>query len=98
MVVYASFGAWPAISHTGELAFVAATDKGASDGVFLMDAAGKVRRVVTPGDALMDGGKLTSLGLYPTVAIASDGAVSLLGIVDRDGEEPNAVLRYGLAP
>ena len=27
--VYASFGAWPAMSHTGELAFVAATDQGA---------------------------------------------------------------------
>ena len=46
----------------------------------------------------MDGGKLTSLGLYPTVAVASDGSVSLLGIVERDGEEANAVLRYGLAP
>jgi hypothetical protein len=97
--VYASFGAWPAMSHTGELAFVAATDQGpAFDGVFLMNAAGKVTRVVAPGDPLMDGGKLTSLGLYPTVAVASDGSVSLLGIVERDGEEANAVLRYGLAP
>ena len=97
--VYASFGAWPAMSHTGELAFVAATDQGqAFDGVFLMNAAGKVTRVVAPGDPLMDGGKLTSLGLYPTVSVASDGSVSLLGIVERDGEEANAVLRYGLAP
>ena len=97
--VYASFGAWPAMSHTGELAFVAATDKGQTfDGVFLMNAAGKVTRVVAPGDPLLDGGKLTSLGLYPTVAVASDGSVSLLGIVERDGEEANAVLRYGLAP
>jgi hypothetical protein len=55
-------------------------------------------RVVAPVDPLMDGGKLTSLGLYPTVAVASDGSVSLLGIVERDGEEANAVLRYGLAP
>ena len=46
----------------------------------------------------LDGGKLNSLGLYPTVAIASDGAVGLLGIVTRDGEELYAVLRYGLAP
>jgi hypothetical protein len=97
--VYASFGAWPAMSHTGELAFVAATDQGqAFDGVFLVNTAGKVMRVVAPGDPLMDGGKLTSLGLYPTVAVASDGSVSLLGIVERDGEEANAVLRYGLAP
>lgn len=97
--VYASFGAWPAMSHTGELAFVAATDQGrAFDGVFLMNGAGKVARVATPGDLLMDGGKLTSLGLYPTVAVASDGSVSFLGIVERDGEEANAVLRYGLAP
>jgi hypothetical protein len=97
--VYASFGAWPAMSHTGELAFVAATDQGpAFDGVFLKNAAGKVARVVAPGDPLMNGGKLTSLGLYPTVAVASDGSVSLLGMVERDGEEANAVLRYGLAP
>jgi len=97
--VYASFGAWPAMSHTGELAFVAATDRGQTfDGVFLMNAAGKVTRVVAPGDPLMDGGKLTSLGLYPTVAVASDGSVSLLGVVEHDGEEANAVLRYGLAP
>jgi hypothetical protein len=97
--VYASFGAWPAMSHTGEVAFVAATDRGQTfDGVFLMDAAGKVTRVVAPGDPLMDGGKLTSLGLFPTVAVASDGSVSLVGIVERDGEEANAVLRYGLAP
>jgi len=97
--VYASFGAWPAMSHSGELAFVAATDRGQTfDGVFLMNAAGKVTRVVAPGDPLMDGGKLTSLGLYPTVAVASDGSVSLLGVVEHDGEEANAVLRYGLAP
>ena len=97
--VYTSFGAWPVMSHTGELAFVAATDQGSAfDGVFLMNAAGKVTRVVAPGDPLLDGGKLTSLGLYPTVAVASDGSVSLLGIVERDGEEANAVLRYGLAP
>jgi hypothetical protein len=97
--VYASFGAWPAMSHTGELAFIAATDRAQTfDGVFLMNAAGKVTRVVAPGDPLMDGGNLTSLGLYPTVAVASDGSVSLLGIVERDGEEANAVLRYGLAP
>ena len=97
--LYSSFGAWPAMSHSGELAFVAATDQApAFDGVFLANAAGQVTRVVRPGDPLMDGGKLTSLGLYPTVAVASDGSVSLLGIVERDGEEANAVLRYGLAP
>jgi hypothetical protein len=97
--VYASFGPWPAMSHTGELAFVAATDQGqAFDGVFLLNAAGKVTRVVALGDPLMDGGKLMSLGFYPTVSVASDGSVSLLGIVERDGEEANAVLRYGLAP
>ena len=96
---YASFGAWPAMSHTGELAFVAATDQGqAFDGVFLMNADRKVTRVVAPGDSLMDGGKLASFGFYPTVAVASDGSVSLLGIVERNGEEANAVLRYGLAP
>jgi hypothetical protein len=96
---YASFGAWPAMSHSGQLAFVAATDQGhAFDGVFLMNVADKVTRVVTPGHPLMDGGKLTSLGLYPTVAVASDGSVSLLGIVERDGEMVDAVLRYGLAP
>jgi hypothetical protein len=97
--VYASFGPWPAMSHTGELAFVAATDQGqAFDGVFLLSATGKVTRVVALGDPLMDGGKLRSLGFYPTVSVASDGSVSLLGIVERDGEEANAVLRYGLAP
>jgi hypothetical protein len=97
--VYASFGAWPAMSHAGELAFVAATDQGqAFDGVFVMNAAGKVTRVAAPGDPLMDGGKLLSLGLYPTVSVASDGSVSFLGVVERDGEEANAVLRYGFAP
>jgi hypothetical protein len=97
--VYASFGAWPAMSHTGELAFVAATDQGAAfDGIFLMNAAGKVTRALAPGAPLMDGGKLTSLGLYPTVAVASDGSVSFLGIIERDGEGSDAVLRYGVAP
>jgi hypothetical protein len=97
--VYASFGGWPAMSHSGAVAFVAATEQGPpSEGVFLMNADRKVTRVLGPGDSLMDGGKLSSLGLYPTVAIASDGSVSLLGIVEHDGEEINAVLRYGLAP
>jgi hypothetical protein len=96
---YSSFGAWPAMSHTGELAFVAATDQGpASDGIFRMNADGKMTRVLTRGEPLLDGGKLSSFGLYPTVTVASDGSVSLLGIVERDGEEANAVLRYGLAP
>src|SRR5215468_7262219 len=96
---YASFGAWPAMSHTGELAFVAATDQGpAFDGIFLMKADGRVTRVLTRGEPLMDGGKLASLGYYPTVAVGSDGSVSLLGIVERNGEEANAVLRYGLGP
>jgi hypothetical protein len=94
--VYASFGAWPAMSHTGELAFVAATDKGQTfDGVFLMNAAGKVTRVVAPGDPLLDGGKLTSLGLYPTVAVASDGSVSLLGIVERDETTSGQLMSIG---
>jgi hypothetical protein len=97
--VYASFGAWPAMSHNGAMAFVAAIDDGpVADGVFLMNADGKMTRVFASGEPLMDGGKLTALGLYPTVAIASDGSVSLLGIVERDGEGANAVLRYGLAP
>jgi len=97
--VYASFGAWPAMSHTGAVAFVAGTDRGtATDGVFLLNANGNMARILAPGDPLMDGGKLTSLGLYPTIAVASDGSVSFLGIVERDGEETNAVLRYGLAP
>ena len=97
--VYASFGAWPAMSHTGDLAFVAAIDSGpVADGVFLMTGDGKTTRILASGEPLMDGGKLASLGLYPTVAIASDGSVSLLGIVERNGEDTNAVLRYGLAP
>jgi hypothetical protein len=96
---YASFGAWPAMSHDGQLAFVAATDQGhAFDGVFLMSKAGTVRRVVAAGDPLIDGGKLASFGLYPTVAVASDGSVSFLGFVERDGEQLDAVLRLGLAP
>jgi hypothetical protein len=97
--VYASFGAWPAMSPTGAVAFVASIDKGpVADGVFLMSADGKATRILASGEPLMDGGKLSSLGLYPTVALASDGSVSLLGIVERDGEDTNAVLRYGLAP
>jgi hypothetical protein len=87
------------MSHTGAVAFIAATDKlPASDGVFLLNADGNMTRILAPGETLMDGGKLTSLGLYPTVAVASDGSVSFLGIVEHDGEETNAVLRYGLAP
>jgi hypothetical protein len=97
--VYAAFGAWPTMSHSGEVAFIAATEHGPGfDGVFLMNSAGKVTRIIALGAPLMDGGKLTSLGLYPTVAVASDGSVSFLGIVERDGEEADAVLRYGLAP
>ncbi|GEP60453.1 hypothetical protein RSO01_76190 [Reyranella soli] len=97
--VYSSFGAWPAMSHTGAVAFVAGTEKGpVADGVFLMTADGKVARVLSSGEPLMDGGKFSSFGLYPTVAIASDDSVSLLGLVERDGEQSNAVLRYGLAP
>jgi hypothetical protein len=97
--VYSSFGAWPAMSHTGAVAFVAATEKGpVADGVFLMTADGKMARILSSGEPLMDGGKLSSFGLYPTVAIASDDSVSLLGLVERDGEQSNAVLRYGLAP
>jgi hypothetical protein len=95
---YAAFGVWPAMSHDGKLAFVGATEHAQGfDGVFVLDA-GQVTRIVKPGDPLMDGGKLSSLGLYPTVAIASDGSVSLLGIVERDDEQFYAVLRYGLAP
>ena len=86
--VYSSFGAWPAMSHTGAVAFVAATEKGpVADGVFLMTADGKMARILSSGEPLMDGGKLSSFGLYPTVAIASDDSVSLLGLVERDGEE-----------
>jgi hypothetical protein len=97
--VYASFSAWPAMSHTGAVAFVASIEKAPiGDGVFLMTADGKPARILSSGEPLMDGGKLSSFGLYPTVAIASDNSVSLLGLVERDGEQSNAVLRYGLAP
>jgi hypothetical protein len=97
--VFSSFGAWPAMSHTGAVAFVAAIEKGpVADGVFLMTADAKMTRILSSGEPLMDGGKFSSFGLYPTVAIASDDSVSLLGLVERDGEQSNAVLRYGLAP
>jgi hypothetical protein len=97
--VYASFGAWPAMSHTGAIAFVASIDNGpVSDGIFLINGDGKATRILASGEPLMDGGKLASFGLYPTVAVASDGSISLLGIVERGGEDTNAVLRYGPAP
>ena len=87
------------MSHTGAVAFVASIEKApVGDGVFLMTADGKPARILASGEPLMDGGKLSSFGLYPTVAIASDNSVSLLGLVERDGEQRNAVLRYGLAP
>jgi hypothetical protein len=90
---FSAFAAWPVLSQTGTIAFIAAVDGGPNSmGLFLSESEG-LRRIAAVGEALPDGSRLTALPLYPTLAISQQGAVTFAATTARDGA-PNQVLLY----
>jgi hypothetical protein len=92
---YAAFVSWPAMSNDGAIAFIASLD-GGPDGlaVYLAGAEG-MKRVAAIGDELPGGGRIVAFPLYPTLAIAPNGAVTFAAIVERDGARDDTLLYYG---
>lgn len=92
---FSAFAAWPALSGSGAVAFIAAIDGGPNSmGLFLADSAG-LRRIAAVGDSLPDGSRVTGLPLYPTLAISPSDAVTFAATTERDGGRSQALLYYG---
>ena len=92
---FSAFAAWPALSGSGALAFIAAIDGGPNSmGLFLADSAG-VRRIAAVGDSLPDGSRITGLPLYPTLAISPSDAVTFAATTEREGGRSQALFYYG---
>lgn len=92
---FSAFAAWPALSGSGMVAFIAAIDGGPNPmGLFLADSAG-LRRIAAVGEPLPDGSRMTGLPLYPTLAISSSDAVTFAATTERDGGRSEAILYYG---
>jgi hypothetical protein len=92
---FSAFAAWPALSGSGAVAFIAAIDGGPNSmGLFLADSAG-LRRIAAVGDSLSDGSRITGLPLYPTLAISPNDAVTFAATTERDGGRSQALLYYG---
>jgi hypothetical protein len=54
-----------------------------------------VKRVAAIGDELQGGDRIVAFPLYPTLAIAPNGAVTFAAIVERDGARSDTLLYYG---
>ena len=92
---FSAFAAWPVLSQTGAVAFIAAVDGGPNSmGLFLFEGEG-LRRIAAVGEVLPDGSRLTALPLYPTLAISQQGALTFAGTTERDGALNQALLYYG---
>jgi hypothetical protein len=92
---FSAFAAWPALSQTGAVAFIASIDGGPNSvGLFLADSAG-MRRIAAVGETLPDGSRLTALPLYPTLAIGPKDAVTFSGTTERDGGRSQTLIYYG---
>jgi len=92
---FSAFAAWPALSGSGAVAFIAAIDGGPNSmGFFLADSAG-LRRIAAVGDSLPDGSRITGLPLYPTLAISPSGGVTFAATTERDGGRNQELLYYG---
>jgi hypothetical protein len=92
---FSAFAAWPALSGSGAVAFIAAIDGGPNPmGLFLADSAG-LRRIAAVGESLPDGSRMTGLPLYPTLAISSSDAVTFAATTERDGGRSEAIVYYG---
>ena len=92
---YAAFASWPAMGNDGAVAFLASLD-GGPDGLAVYRAGAEgVRRVAAIGDALPGGGRIAAFPLYPSLAIAPDGAVTFAAIAERDGARADTLLFYG---
>jgi hypothetical protein len=92
---FSAFAAWPALSGSGAVAFIAAIDGGPNSmGVFLADSAG-LRRIAAVGDSLPDGSRITGLPLYPTLAISASDAVTFAATTEHDGGRNQVLFYYG---
>jgi hypothetical protein len=93
---YAAFISWPAMSNDGTIAFMASIDGGPDGLAVYLAGANATKRVAAIGDALpAGGGRIVAFPLYPTLAIAPNGAVTFAAIVERDGARRDTLIYYG---
>ncbi|HEV8586265.1 MAG TPA: choice-of-anchor tandem repeat NxxGxxAF-containing protein [Methylomirabilota bacterium] len=88
---FSHFGPWPALAGDGAVAFTASIDHGTAPlGIFVATPAG-IARVVAVGDALAEGHRLMSFGLYPIVSVAANGALTFSTAPTATGEGVAAI-------
>lgn len=92
---YAAFVSWPAMGNDGAVAFLASLDGGPDGLAIYLAGADGVKRVAAIGDALPGGGRIVAFPLFPSLAVAPDGAVTFTAIAKRDGARADTLLFYG---
>ena len=89
--IFSTFGAWPALSSGGTVAFTGSVDPGPPPtGVYVSSETG-VKMVAGIGDLLPGGRKLESFGLYPTVTMGPGGHVTFTTAPTATGEGDEAI-------
>ncbi len=89
--IFSTFGAWPALSSSGTVAFTGSVDPGPPPtGIYVSSQTG-VKMVAGIGDRLPGGRKLESFGLYPTVTMGPGGHVTFTTAPTATGEGEEAI-------
>ncbi|HYB44673.1 MAG TPA: choice-of-anchor tandem repeat NxxGxxAF-containing protein [Candidatus Methylomirabilis sp.] len=95
---FSSFGLWPALSASGDVAFTASIDPGPpATAVFVVGRAG-TRQVAAIGDSLAGSGTLASFGLYPTVTMGPAGHLTFATAPTATGEGAEGIFIADPAP
>ena len=87
---YAGFGPWPTVGPNGVTAFIAALDGGPGPLAAFAGTAGDVRRVVTVGETLPEGGTIGRFALNTVAVAGPDGALTFATVAQEKGER-NAI-------
>ena len=87
---YAGFGPWPTVGPHGVTAFIAALDGGPGPLAAFAGTAGDVRRVVTVGETLPEGGTIGRFALNTVAVAGPDGALTFATVAQEKGER-NAI-------
>src|SRR5207244_838517 len=88
---FSNFGLWPGVSGPGSIGFAASVDGGASPVIIVRTGRDGLERVAGVGDALPNGGRITSFTLFPIVSVSAGGAVSFAVAPTANGEGTEGV-------
>lgn len=84
--VFSHLGLWPALSARGAVGFTASVDSGGVEVAAFLSTPQGIVRIGAVGDPLPGGGRLSSFGLYPVLALSPSGGASFATAPTATGE------------